>query len=374
MFSNKLARNSIFIWVGLFICAFIAQINLGNSSNTPAPTISESQKNLIQNAVVPIFLSEDKMAPVSQLQSLIQDTDIEQIKVYSSDRQLIADILNSKAPESTNTNIIDSFPVTFQGTLAGSVQIEVVDTAEYQSFIGNLVPVFIRSLIISLTAVAFVGIYLVLNKQFVSKLAGNHRKVDLLEPEAKMGIGNQGSSLLLYIYPLAEETLQANEIALKECMASFYRKLENHLLLYGGRVISLSNERIICRMPMGQSTNDHQQALIFTWGMARIFLFKFEHSQYQLKIKTLLHKTSSAAKSGQLYRAISEIGSTTEGDIIKSKDHAHISENLLNSFSQSDFAYQALNKDLGIYRISTIKKSLETLWQRQESMVVAANS
>ena len=364
----KLSLNASLAWCGIFICVLVAQTSLTKSAQEPAAEVTNSEKILIQNATIPIFLSEDKTAATGQLRNLIQDTNIRQVRIYSSDKQLIAEAINGSVPQGSTQTLMDTLPISFQGSLAGSVQIDIAISAE-ENANSEFFSALLNSVLITLGAGLVFFLYQFSYKEFAPRLLIKQTSTAILTPEKTTSPQSIGSSILLYIYPIADKQLQADEQLLQECIASFYRRLEEHLRVYGGRILSLSKDKIICRMPSSQSSNDMQQALIFAWGMARPWVYKHEHQQHRLTVKSLLHKTHTAAKSGHLYRAITEIDNHTETILIQGGHYAYISAEMLSSLDSTDFESIRIAEQQNLYGILRIKKSLETLWQKQESLL-----
>jgi len=366
---QKPTYNYAAAWTGIFLCTLLAQINLF-SSPEEVPELSSSQMNLLQNAVIPIYLSENRSASIRQLENLIQETDIRQIHVYTSDQQLVAQVLNSSVPEDFRETRIENVPMVFQGTMAGSFQIDIAYAATEPKIAEQTWGIILKSVLITAIAWVLTCCYLLTLKWLLPKLYTRSRQPGILENTNTGKQVEQGSSLLTYIYPIPDQALSQDPKALKECLTSFSRKLESHLRIYGGRILSFSDERLICRMAAGQSQNDLQQALTFCWGVARPMIYRNDEHQFKLDVKSLLHKTETPAKSGDLYKALSEIDKNMEQTIIQNSQGAHITDKILLALdSSSNFDHIQSKEHSELHQILSVKKSVDALWQKQESMV-----
>lgn len=367
MLLKKTMVQGLLLWLVIFMSTLTTQLWLSNSS-TATPEISTSQINLIKNASLPIFLSENRAAAARQLESLIQETNIREIRIYGTDQTQIATVLNSKVPTGNNTQTLtDSFPVAFQGSLAGSVQLEISNPSapgiSWSNALGNSL------LIASLILLAAGGIFVFL---YYRNMPRNNfsTQPDVLVPSQRPSGEAAGSSLLIYIFPVVDAALENNTAALDEAIASLYQRLENLVQGYGGRVLSLSKNQFICRMPSGQSSNDNLQALIFAWGIAKPVVFRFENQQYRIEVKALLHRTSIAARQGTLYPAIAEINDSLQAAIRGSEKTAHISQAMKNSLDKNiemEFSPIRGKSSTRFWCITQVKPSLAMLWRKQES-------
>lgn len=366
MLLKKTMVQGLLLWLIIFISTLTTQLWLSNSS-TVATEISASQINLIKNASLPIFLSDNREAASRQLESLIQETNIREIRIYGTDQRQIATVLNSKAPTENTQTLTDSFPVAFQGSLAGSVQLEISHPSppgiSWPNALGN--SLLAASMVLLITAGVFV--FLHYRNRPRDRFSS---QPEVLEPSQRPSGEAAGSSLLIYIFPVVDTALKDNTAALDEAIASLYQRLENLVQGYGGRVLSLSNNRFICRMPSGQSSNDNLQALLFTWGIARPVVFRFENQQYRIDVKTLLHKTAIAARQGTLYPAIAEINDSLQATIRDSGTAAHISQVMKNSLDRNiemEFSPIRAKSSTRFWCITQVKPSLAMLWRKQES-------
>lgn len=358
--------QGLLLWLVVLISSLSTQYWLSNSS-TAAPEINTSQINLIKNASLPIFLSDNRSAAIRQLESLIQETNVREIRIYGTDQSQIAAVLNSNVPTENTQTLIDSFPVVFQGSLAGSVQLEISHPSapgiSWLNAVGN------SMLIASLVLLVAIGVFLFLHYR---NRPGNSfsNQPEVLEPSQRPSGEAAGSSLLIYIFPVMDADLKNNMAALDEAIASLYQRLENLVQGYGGRVLSLSKTCFICRMPSGQSSNDNLQALIFTWGIARPVVFRFQNQQYRIEVKTLLHKTAIAARQGTLYPAIAEVNNSLQTEIQGSETTAHISQAMKSSLDRNiemEFSPVRGKSSTRFWCITQVKPSLAMLWRKQES-------
>lgn len=384
IYKQKFNYNYAAALAGVFLCALIAQLPLVNIQKNLAqsetqPWLSASEQNLLQNAATPIYLSEDRSAAVRQLENLIQETDIRQIRMYTSDQKLVAQVLNSSVPETFRQTHIENISIDFQGTLAGSVQLDIAYAETESSILEDGLIITTKSLLITLVAWLLSIIYFRTRSWLLPKLHTKNRAPGILEAESHSSHLNSSSSLLIYVYLLPEESLSKDKKSLRDCISSFSRKLEGHLRIYGGRILSLSEDCIVCRMASGQSHQDLQQALTFCWGIARPMIYKNEQDKFQLDVKSLLHKTECAAKSGAIYKAISEVGPEMKSAVMLSTQEAHISKSVLSVFSSelgnpTNFDYVASKDYPDLYRILSVKKSVDVLWLKQEAMVNEAHT
>lgn len=369
-----MAYNRLAAWAGIFLCLVIAQLSL-----PPAPAeeggLSQSQKNLLHNAAVPIYLSENPSAAIRQLESLIQETDIRQIRTYTSDQKLVAQIVNASVPIALDKTRIENLSIIFQGTMAGSVQLDIGYATPASTALYDNLKILFKSALITALAWFLSTTYLWLHKKLLPKLNTKTKQPGLLDVEDRQPQPVSSSSLLLYVYALPEKGLADKPGVHREALSSFTKKLDNHLRVYGGRILSLSSDCIICRMPQGQSQTDFQQALTFCWGIARPMVYQSPQGAVQLTIKTLLHKTSVAARAGDTYRAISEVTPDMVQALITSDHHAHISHDALSAFepttSSTNFSQIQSNINPAVHQIVSVKKSVDTLWQKQEALVAA---
>ena len=358
-------------WAGIFLCTLVAQIAVFDSVEEQ-PLVSASKVNLLKNAVIPIYLSEDISTTVQQLESLIQETDIRQINVYTSDQKLLAQAFNTSVPGTLRETHIENMPMVFQGSLAGSVQLDIAYSKPEPQVLKNLFNLLLKSGLITLMAWIVFSVYLALYNWVLLRLHTRARPPGILQENSPGPLAEKNSSLLIYIYLLPEQALQQDATKLRDCLVSFSQKLESHLRIYGGRVLSMSNERIVCRMPTGQSQTELNQALTFCWGIARPMLYPSGDRQFQLQIKSLLHKTQTTAKSGDLLRAISEIDRDMENAVIKSPQQAHVTDSVLSDMGSSSSFHSGQSKEQPrLHQILSVKKSVDALWQKQESMVAS---
>ncbi len=365
LLSKKTIVQALLLWLVILVSTLVTQLWL--NTPTPEPEISESQINLVKNASLPIFLSENRAAAVRQLESLIQETNIREIRIYGADQSQIASVLNSNTPQGAAPVLVDSFPVTFQGSLAGSVQLEV--NAQSDPGIPWL-SVIRNSLLVASIVLVLISVFFIVQRYQRHTGKSNSTQPEILEPSQKLSGEAAGSSLLLFIFPVIDPALEEDSAALDEAITSLYRRLENLVQGYGGRVLSLSKTRFICRMPSGQSSNDNLQALIFAWGIAKPLVFRFENEQYRIDVKALLHKTSVAARQGTLYPAIAEINESLQTAIKSSTESAHISQAMKNALDMNiDMEFSPLgNKHSArFWSIAQVKPSLAMLWRKQES-------
>lgn len=370
---KKTIVQGLSLWLVIFITSIATQL-WQNEHLVTAPEINPSQVNLVKNASLPIFLSENRAAAIRQLESLIQETNIREIRVYGADQSQIASVVNSKIPANSSETLIDSFPVAFQGSLAGSIQLEITGVTAPETEWGNL---FGNSLLTA-SVVLFLACGFLLFQRFRTHSSTNFSaQPEILEPRQIPSDATAGSSLLLYIFPVVETALEENPEAYNEAIASLYRRLENLVQGYGGRVLSLSNDRFICRMPSGQSSNDNLQALIFAWGIAKPLVFRFENQQYRIEIKALLHKTAVAARQGTLYPAIAETNEELQLAIKNSSSAAHISQSMKNSLDKNiDMEFAPMDGKSGsrFWSIAQVKPSLAMLWRKQEASLSGAGA
>ena len=372
--------NQTAAWTGIFLCAVLAQVSFLNEPRE-FNHFSDSQRNLLQNAVVPIYLSENRSASIRRLENLIQETDIRRIHVYTSDQKRVAQVLNASVPEELRETQIENMAIVFQGTLAGSVQLDIAHAKMASTTAEDSFAILAKSGVIAFVAWLLSSLYWSFRNWLLPGMHTRTRQPGILDRESPFSEYSQshpqpsgtGSSLLIYIYLLPEENLMQNPVALRECLSSFARKLDSHLRIYGGRILSISEDRFICRMATGHSQHDLQQALTFCWGIARPMIYRSEAGQFQMEIKSLLHKTEIPAKSGNLYRAISEIDASLEGAVIKSSQNAHISNRVLSAPGSTNFDHVKSQDHPALHQILSVKKSVDVLWQKQASMVSADN-
>ena len=370
MLLKKTIVQGLSLWLIIFITSIATQL-WQSGLLVSAPEINPSQVNLVKNASLPIFLSENRAAAIRQLESLIQETNIREIRVYGADQSQIASVVNSKIPANSNESLIDSFPVTFQGSLAGSIQLEITGVTAPETEWGNL----LGNSLLTASIVLFLACGFLLFQRFRTHSSANFSaQPEILEPRQIPSDETAGSSLLLYIFPVVETILEENPEAYNEAIASLYRRLENLVQGYGGRVLSLANDRFICRMPSGQSSNDNLQALIFAWGIAKPLIFRFEHQQYRIEIKALLHKTAVAARQGTLYPAIAETNEELQLAIKNSSSAAHISQSMKSSLDKNidmEFAPMGGKSGFRFWSIAQVKPSLAMLWRKQEASLAS---
>ena len=370
MLLKKTLIQGLFLWLVIFITSIATQL-WQNGHIVNSPEINPSQINLVKNASLPIFLSENRAAAIRQLESLIQETNIHEIRVYGADQSQIASVVNSNASNSDSETLIDSFPVAFQGSLAGSIQLEITGANAPKTDWGNL----LRNSLLTASIVLFLACGFILFLHFRTRTNNTFSaQPEILEPRKIPSDETAGSSLLLYIFPVVEAALEENLEAYNEAIASLYRRLENLVQGYGGRVLSLSNDRFICRMPSGQSSNDNLQALIFAWGIAKPLVFRFENQQYRIEVKALLHKTAVAARQGTLYPAIAETSEELQSAIKDSSSAAHISQTMKNSLDKSidmEFSSMGSKHSSRFWSITQVKPSLAMLWRKQEASLVS---
>ena len=366
MLSKKTMVQGLLLWFVIFISTLATQLWLA-SGPTTVPKISASQINLIKNASLPIFLSENRAAATRQLESLIQETNVREIRIYGVDQSQIASVINSKIPIDSNQTLIDSFPVVFQDSLAGSVQVETsspsIPDISWLAILGNSLLTASIAILLAGGIILFVHYRNMTRNSFSSQ-------PEIFGPNQKPSPEAAGSSLLLYILPVVEPALEDNKAARDEAIASLYQHLENLVQGYGGRVLSLSKTRFICRMPSGQSSNDNLQALIFAWGIAKPLVFRFENQQYRIEVKALLHKTAIAARQGTLYPAIAEIDGSLQAAIKESTSAAHISQAMKSALDKNiemDFSPLGGKSSVRFWCITRVKPSLAMLWRKQES-------
>lgn len=369
---QKPTYNYIAAWVGVFLCIILTQTTL-DEKQQDKPALSNSEANLLQNAIIPVYLSEDRSASIRQLENLVQGTDIRQIHIYTSDQQLVAQVLNASAPTAFRETQIENMPMTFQGTMAGSVQLDIAYAKIESKAVETFQATASKSLAITFIAWVLVTLYLSISKWLLPRLHTKNRAPGVLESRTTEQ-QNTETSLLLYVYPLPEAALSQEQAAKQECLGSFSNKLENHLRIYGGRILSVSEKRIVCRMAAGQSQADLQQALTFCWGIARPMLYRHNEQTFRLEVRSLLHRTRLPAKSGNLYRAISEVDARMEAAVTESPQGAHISEQLLSALdSSSNFDHIKSKEHPDVHAILSVKKSVDALWQKQELMVAATS-
>ncbi len=370
MLLKKTLAQGLFLWLVIFITSMATQL-WQNGQIVNAPEINPSQINLVKNASLPIFLSENRAAAIRQLESLIQETNIREIRVYGADQTQIASVINSKIPTNSNETLIDSFPVAFQGSLAGSIQLEITGANAPETDWGSL---FWNSLLTA-SIVLFLACVFFLFLHFRSRANNSFSsQPDILQPREVPSDESAGSSLLLYIFPVVDSALEASTEAYNEAIASLYRRLENLVQGYGGRVLSLSTDRFVCRMPSGQSSNDNLQALIFAWGIAKPLVFRYENQQYRIEVKALLHKTAVAARQGTLYPAIAEASNELQSAIRDSSAAAHISQAMKNSLDKNidmEFSAMGSKHSVRFWSIAQVKPSLAMLWRKQEASLAS---
>ncbi len=366
---QRISGGSFLPLAGIFACALAAQL-LFEARQPEAPVnLPDSQGQMITNAAIPLFLTGETEAPAQRLESLIQETNIRQVLLLSNDQTLIARVVNGSDTYLDRPLVRTSFPVEFQGSLAGTVQVELADIREPVSAASRLLPATTISLVLTVCAWLLTLAYRLACQLIAPQLVSSVNSPYILETEPAAPV--PGTSMILYIYPIAEPELAEDSASLRECIASFSHKLELHLRFYGGQILSLSDDRIVCRLPYGQSSADTQQAIVFAWGTARDILFRSAGRQYQISIKTLLHRSSMAARTGQIYRAINEIDGGTEAAVVDSEFQAHLSEQFIDAleFESSEFCYAPCPGHPNLNHISNIRESLKTLWQKQESIL-----
>lgn len=374
-----MAIKKLYLLISIFVCCILAQLpftlldsNHSNKQQVTGIRLTETNRVLVKNAIVPLFLSEDNQMATQQLANLIQQTDIYRIQAFDTEQNLIGEALNVSAEMEMAELANEILTIEFQGELAGTALLDIKPVVTESNFFWHLAAVITKSLVITL-AVFLLFWAEKLRGHFKPLSSGTKKSEDtVLEPFTDNTHLQTGESLLLYVYLKPEKTLRDNTEALSRAILSFGQKLEDHIHIYGGRILSLSEDRIVCRMPTTSnriSTLNYQQAITFCWGIACPLTFEHSGQTYRLNVSSILHKTPVIARTGSLTQAITSLTPDIESKIIEHGQGAFLTNQFLFEHTFSDFDHQTSTFHPEIQKITRVKKSLDELWKKQEEMI-----
>ena len=357
--------SRVLIGSGLFICLLIIQHPMKRPAE-PSPTVG--YEAMVRNAAVPIFLSGDRNSAVRQLEALIQNTDIRRIQIYSSDQQILDQVINSSAPAQQLGTVSSSIDISFQGNFAGTLKIDAAAPSNISVDDQFILSEALIKSAIGLAALQFLYFLFVRLKHRIDT-SQRIKAPETMQLVLPISDSVEEGSVLIILYLHPEPELRTNSTALNQGLAGFHQRLVGLMNIYGGKILSLSQDRILCHMSRPKNPGQLRQALTFTWGIARSVSFEYQSHNYQIQIKPLLLPTKTNAEPPSSFLAMAELDNEIAKLAVNNEATALVSGDLVRAFNDPTFGFRLINSDLDIFALTTVKRSVEQLWLKQEALI-----
>lgn len=362
--TTKRTRKVLIFFLGTFLFFFIALLIAPSPASSTK--VLDGYVQLIENAAVPIFLVGQEQKASLQLGSLIQNTPIQQIRIYDTSSNLLLRIQNTVELPSSNSLETFKRQVSFEDSFAGILELDIEPTTQT----SRTATTFVFAVIATIFATLVTGL-LILSSRYPQIF---NLDIQIRTPKtAKTSLGRKQSlgtqkfpteqNLLVLVRIRTQQENEKQEANLSEQNFQLAELIGNLADIYGAKPVSCTSNTLVYTIPGKPNSQNIQQSLVLCWGLAQL---SNESTQDENAIPSIqahvIDSEDLSSSTDEFSNYMQELESRCASDHAAS---AYIGNSLTSKVDSAVFELSQADNEF--MKVSEAAASIKNLWKNQRT-------
>ena len=360
---QKTLKNNFLLFFFAATCIYLALYFVSVRSETNIG--SEGYFTLIENASLPILLTDQRQQFNLQIGALIQNTPVTQIRIFDTQGELLFRVQNTASGDNTNGSTTLRKPLLFEGTAAAILELDI--QSNQREKINTWPNELWLAIIAGISALTIVATAIFLQRKLAQSDTYGVNDGDDASPETEItpALRNHLTSsahlILVARVLFPTDRSDASGDSLTEYLNELCKTICGMAKIYGAKPMSISANTLVFVIEGPINKQLTRQATMLCWGITQLTEENTQHKGLKPSIQSyIVSPTNLKTQPKQ------SLAYWTELDVFCSSDHAteaYISEPINNKLDRVSFNLAAEKNQL--LRIVSVSDTIKKLWRNQ---------